>query len=125
MRETLEEVLQRYPQYREHCERMPPLKLKPKPRVSADVNEKFAEAVKANPQTLRMSATTRDGTTVVHRPRIVEVLEVDREGRPSVARSYDPTTNTFGEVHYDQGYQRPLVAKDHDPIQRGLKTGEE
>ena len=69
---------------------------KPKPAIVAVVSEKMAEAVRANPQSVRLSARAADDTVVVDRPRrteAIEVIEVDREGRPALALRHDFTTN--------------------------------
>jgi hypothetical protein len=75
----------------------PRAKPKPKPQITAEVSPQTAEAVKANPQSLRLSAHSADGVTVIDRPRlfsVLEVLEVDAQGRPPLGRSYDPATNS-------------------------------
>jgi hypothetical protein len=47
-----------------------------KPKVVTTVSPKMAEAIKANPGSLRLSAKAEDKTTVVDRPRRTEVMEV-------------------------------------------------
>jgi hypothetical protein len=63
-----------------------------KPKIVATVSEKMAEAIKHDPTSLRLSARAEDDTVVVDRPRrteVMEVVEVDREGRPSRVRRFD------------------------------------
>jgi hypothetical protein len=60
-------------------------KPKPVPELRARVSEKLADAARANPGSVRVIAEGGDGVTVIDRPRrsdIVEVLEVDGDGRP-------------------------------------------
>ena len=57
-----------------------------KPKVVASVSPQMAEAIKSNPTSLRLSVNVADEPAVVDRPRrteVLEVLEVDRQGRPS------------------------------------------
>jgi hypothetical protein len=72
------------------------------PVAVVPVSEKIAEAVKANPQSVRISARGTDDIAIVEGPRrdsttvrvMVEyVREVDADGRPvwdSVVSDYDP-----------------------------------
>jgi hypothetical protein len=99
----------------------PRAKPKPKPQITAEVSPQTAEAVKANPQSLRLSAHSADGVTVIDRPRlfsVLEVLEVDAQGRPPLGRSYDPATNSYAFVRYAAGYQRDGLERDYNPIAR-------
>ncbi len=100
----------------------PRVKPKPKPKVqvTTEVSAKVAEAIKANPATLqvRVSAGAQDGTTVIERPRRIEVVEVtavDGEGRPSLGRRHDLATNEWTTVEFDQGYRRTGVQCDYNP----------
>jgi len=78
---------------------------KPKvPVVTLPVSEKIAEAVRANPESLRVSARGEDGIALVEGPRgnpahvtvrIDYVAEVDADGRPvwpkaRVVHEYNP-----------------------------------
>ena len=98
-------------------------KPKPKVQVTTEVSAKVAEAIKANPATLqvRVSAGAQDGTTVIERPRRIEVVEVtavDGEGRPSLGRRHDLATNEWTTVEFDQGYRRTGVRCNPRPTQR-------
>jgi hypothetical protein len=100
---------------------------KPKPAVVAVVSEKFAEAVKANPASVRLSARAADDTVVVDRPRrteAIQVLEVDREGRPALALLHDLATNERHLVEYEGGYRRTGVVSDYNPMD-GLRRRED
>ncbi len=67
-----------------------------------------------------MYAQAEDGTTVIDRPRrteLLEVLEVDRDGRPALARRYDSGTGEWSVVDFDGGYRRaPGAVSDYDPF---------
>lgn len=92
---------------------------KPKPAIVAMVSEKMAEAVRANPESVRLSAKATDETVVVDRPRRTEaihVIEVDSEGRPALAMRHDLTTNERHLVEYDQGYRRTGIVSDYNPL---------
>lgn len=96
-------------------------KPKPKVQVTAEVSPKMAEAVKANPASLqvRVYADAADGTTIVERPRrteAIEVLAVDEQGRPSLARRHDLETNEWTTIEFDQGYRREGVVSDYNPL---------
>jgi hypothetical protein len=121
---TREELLKQHPWAREALANRPPARLKPKPAVMAVVSEKLAQAAKANPEGVRVSVRAADDTVVVDRPRrteVIEVLEVDGEGRPKVARRIDCTTGEAGMIDFVGGYRQPAGAvSDYDPIKRGL-----
>lgn len=99
--------------------------IKPKLEVRAAITPKMAEAIKANPATLRVSAKASDDTVVIDRPRrteIIEVLEVDGATRPAFARRYEAATGEWSTVEFDGGYRRrPGAQSDYDPFARGLK----
>jgi hypothetical protein len=85
------------------------------------VSEKMAEAARANPESVRLSARAADDTLVVHRPRrteAIEVIEVDREGRPALALRHDFTTNEKHLVEFEGGYRRTGVVSDYNPMDR-------
>jgi hypothetical protein len=90
----------------------------------AVVSEKLAKAAKANPEGVRVSVRAADDTVVIDRPRrteVIEVLEVDGEGRPKVARRIDCMTGEAGMIDFVGGYRQPACAvSDYDPIKRGL-----
>lgn len=100
---------------------------KPKPAIVAVVSEKMAEAVRANPESVRLSARAADDTVVVDRPRrteAIEVIEVDREGRPALALRHDFTTNERHLVQFEGGYRRTGVVSDYNPMD-GLRRRED
>ena len=111
------------------AERLAAEAAKPKPAVVAVVSAKFAEAAKGNPESVRLSARASDNTTVIERPRqsdIVEVLEVDAQGRVAVARTCDAATNSYGVVEFNQGYRaQPGAVSDYNPISALRLKGDE
>ena len=104
------------------AEPIPKAKPKPKQAVVAVVSDKLADAARANPESVRVSARSEDDTIVVDRPRrteVLEVLEVDAEGRPAVARRYDVTTGAWGIVEFSEGYRGHRGAvHDYHPLSR-------
>jgi len=66
---TREEIFKIRPEFRELYNKCP-IKPAPKPTaaIGAEVSPQLAEAAKANPQSVRISANAADGTTVVDRP---------------------------------------------------------
>jgi hypothetical protein len=98
-----------------------------KPKLETRVSARMAEAVRANPASLRLSAKAVDGTTIIDRPRrteVIEVLEVDAQGRPSLARRIDCTTGDHSLVEFESGYRRSGVQRDWNPIAR-LRTSDD
>jgi hypothetical protein len=91
-----------------------------KPKAVVTVSEKMAEAIKANPESLRLSAKGADETTVVDRPRRTEMLEVvavDAEGRPSRVARVDCATGERSLLDYVDGYRQPnTVSHIYDPL---------
>jgi hypothetical protein len=91
-----------------------------KPKVVATVSEKMAEAIKHDPTSLRLSARAADDTVVVDRPRrteVMEVLEVDREGRPSRVARFECATGERSMLDYVEGYRQPSGAVSvYDPL---------
>jgi len=119
-----EELCRQRPWYRDLLKNMPPITRKPKSKLAvlAPVSDKLGAAVKANPESLRLSAKADDGTTIIERPdqrrplSRVEVIEVDANGRPLLVQTYDPTTNTAGLVKYEQGYERVGAKHEYNPL---------
>lgn len=111
-------ILAKFPDYLPRKKPQP----KPKPALVTTVSEKLAAAVKANPESVRVSATAEDETVVVDRPRrseVLEVLEVDAEGKPARARRYDTLTAEWGIVDFNQGYREPAGGvSNYDPLAR-------
>jgi hypothetical protein len=127
-----------------------------KPKIGPfAVSEKMAEAVKANPESLRVSAKAADGdATLIERPgrKVVipppreyvvegramvpspgvtppprtEVLGVDGAGRPARVWEMDRAAQTEGVAEFEGGYRQPSGAvSNYDPIVRGLGAGED
>ena len=99
-----------------------------KPRLQIPVTPKLAEAVKANPGSLRLSAKAVDDTTVVERARpteIIQPLEVDGHGRVALARRIDCATGEQSMVEYENGYRPQAGARhEYDPMV-GLRRPED
>ena len=123
--ETHEEKLARLDREWDELVRTGPLPPPPVPRaapveVVATVSPKMAEAIKANPESLRLHARAEDETFVVDRPRrteVMEVLEVDREGRPSRVARFECATGERSVLEYVGGYRQPnTVAHVYDPL---------
>ena len=96
---------------------------KPKPiEVTTELSPKLAALAKANPAGVEVRVSARDGaTTHVDPPRrpteLIEVLEVDGEGRPALARRIDCETGDRSIVEFDQGYRREgVVVSDYNPL---------
>jgi hypothetical protein len=91
-----------------------------KPKLVATVSPKMAEAIKHDPTSLRLSAKGADDTVVVDRPRrteVMEVLEVDREGRPSRVARFECATGERSVLEYVEGYRQPSgVVSVYDPL---------
>ena len=91
-----------------------------KPKLEVAVTPKLAEAVKANPDSLRLSAKAADDTTIVERARpteIIQPLEVDGQGRVALARRIDCATGEQSVIEFAGGY-RPQAGAQHeyDPL---------
>jgi hypothetical protein len=101
---------------------------KPKPvEVVTTVSPKMAQAIKANPESLRLHARAEDETFVVDRPRrteVMEVLEVDAWGRPAKVRRFDCASGETSVLDYVDGYRQPSgAAHVYDPL-AALKENE-
>ena len=96
---------------------------KPKPTVVAEVSEKVAAAARANPDSVRVAAKAADDTVVVERAKrteVLDVLEVDAQGRPSVAWRTDVETGQRSIMQFAEGYRAPSGAVHaYDPM-KGL-----
>lgn len=99
---------------------------KPKPPIVAVVSEKMAEAVKANPEGVRLSVKAADDIVVIDRPRRTEVIEVlEVEGcRAKLALRHDLTTNEKHLIEYEGGYRRTGVVGEYNPMD-GLRRRED
>jgi hypothetical protein len=100
-----------------------------KPKIEVTVSPKLAEAVKAHPDSLRVSAKAADDTVVVERARpkeIVEAIDVDREGRIARARHVDCATGDVSIVEYRGGYRLPPgAAHEYNPLDALRRAGDE
>jgi hypothetical protein len=96
---------------------------KPKPTVIAEVSEKVAAAARANPESVRVAARATDDTVVVERARrseVIDVLEVDAQGRPAVAWRVDAETGQRSIMQFAEGYRAPsAVVHAYEPL-KGL-----
>jgi hypothetical protein len=126
----LEAIFRKYPHIREAYNKpMPPITRKPKskPAVLAPVSDKMAEAVKANPESLRLSAKGDDGVTVIERPwekrptSNMTVIEVDANGRPLLAYGFDRETGSYGTVQFQGGYGPPTPNTKAAEMRAGAK----
>jgi hypothetical protein len=101
-----------------------------KPKVIATVRPEVAEAIKHDPESLRVSVSANgaDGAVALDRPRRVEVLEVkevDAQGRPARVERFDCATGERSMLEYVGGY-RPAggVAHVYDPLSALKEPGE-
>jgi hypothetical protein len=99
-----------------------------KPKLVATVSPKMAEAIKHDPTSLRISARAADETTVVDRPRrteVLEVVEVDAQGRPSRVTRFECATGERSVLEYSEGYRQPnVVTHVYDPLDALKENGE-
>jgi hypothetical protein len=90
-----------------------------KPKLVAAVSPEIAEAIKTNPSSLRLSVNRADDIPVVDRPRrteLLEVLEVDAEGRSSRVARFECATGARSVLDYAGGYRQPAGATHvYDP----------
>jgi hypothetical protein len=101
---------------------------KPKSTVVAEVSEKVAAAARANPDSVRVAARAADDTVVVERAKrseVIEVLEVDAQGRPAIVRRVDVETGQSSIVQFVEGYRQPsAVVHAYDPL-AGLRRDDD
>jgi hypothetical protein len=100
-----------------------------KPKLEVVVTPKLAEAVKANPGSLRLSTKAVDETVLIgERARVTEVIEpLDVDGQACVARArrFDCETGEVSIVEYRNGYRLPPGAvSDYHPLD-GLRRAED
>jgi hypothetical protein len=108
---TLEEKRRRFEERLANGYYIRPAKPKLTPVLSLPVSEKIADAVKANPASLRVSARGENGIAVVDGPRLNPnnvtvrvdwVQEVDANWRPNyydrggLVSEYDPRSRLWG-----------------------------
>jgi hypothetical protein len=98
-----------------------------KAALCAPVSDKMAAAAKSNPESVRVSARADDGVTIIERPwekrpsSNMVVIEVDANGRPVLAQSYDQDTNSFGFVEFRGGYGPPTPDTKAAEMQGGAR----
>jgi hypothetical protein len=129
---SLEEILRKRPDLREHFANMPPgirRAMKPKPFVApVPISEKLAAAAKANPESVsvRINARGEDGVVVVDPPQRGEIVEeyveetAERKARYAAAKAERERMNEEAKQY------RPGAGVIHvyDPIKE-LQLGHE
>lgn len=101
-----------------------------KPKLEVTVSPRLAEAVKAHPESLRVSAKAADETVFVERARMfkqTEVLAVDALGRPARVWQREVVMGEMveGVVDYENGYPRlPVAQHEYNPMD-GLRRPED
>lgn len=130
-RETDEEFLARIDAIRAKAEAEKAARVEAaKPKLVVSIPPPMAEAIKANPTTLRVSARATDEVTVVDRPRRMEVIEViphepTVDGRLTRAWRTDCVTGERSVIEYVNGYRQPAgVVHEYDPL-AGLRRRED
>jgi hypothetical protein len=121
--ETDEEFLARLEKIRAKVEE------EAKPKIVATVSPKMAEAIKANPGSLRLNAKDADDRPVIDRPRRTEIIEVMDEptvdGRLRRAWRTDCATGERSVIEFEGGYRQPnTVAHIYDPLAALKENGE-
>jgi hypothetical protein len=100
-----------------------------KPKIIASVSPKMAEAIKANPGSLRLNAKDADDGPVIDRPRRTEIIEVMDEptvdGRLRRAWRTDCATGEWSVIEFVDGYRQPPgAAHVYDPLAALKENGE-
>jgi hypothetical protein len=100
-----------------------------KPKIVASVSQKMAEAIKANPGSLRLNAKDADDTPVIDRPRRTEIIEVMDEptvdGKLRRAWRTDCATGERSVIEFVDGYRQPPgAAHVYDPLAALKENGE-
>lgn len=100
-----------------------------KPKIVASVSQKMAEAIKANPASLRLNAKDADDTPVIDRPRRTEIIEVMDEptvdGKLRRAWRTDCATGERSVIEFVDGYRQPTgAAHVYDPLAALKENGE-
>src|SRR5260370_26957014 len=88
---------------------LPRAKPKPKPMLALEVSERSAVNARARPERVKVVTTGEDDVTHIDRPRrteMLEVLEVDGQGRPALAPRYDALTGERSLAEVNQGYRQ-------------------
>jgi thioredoxin-like negative regulator of GroEL len=100
-----------------------------KPKVTLDVSPKVVEAMRANPESVKIAVKAADETVLVERARlreVIEVVEVDGQGRPRLVRRMDCTTGDVGVMEMVGGYRPPSgVVHEYDPLMALRRQGHE
>jgi hypothetical protein len=101
-----------------------------KPKLVATVSPEIAEAIKANPESLRLSVNRPDEIPVVDRPRRTEIIEVipdepTIDGKLTRAWRTDCATGERSVIEFVGGYRQPSGAiSTYDPFAALKGSGE-
>ena len=100
-----------------------------KPKIVASVSQKMAEAIKANPGSLRLNAKDADDRPVIDRPQRTEIIEVMDEptvdGKLRRAWRTDCATGERSVIEFVDGYRQPPgAAHVYDPLAALKENGE-
>jgi hypothetical protein len=93
-----------------------------KPQLTLKVSPQIAEAVKADPRSVRVAARVEE-TSLIQRPEVMEVVEPLEVDGCTVRRAQITTYRTgeerptVGVVEFTHGYRRPAGAvSDYQPL---------
>jgi hypothetical protein len=99
-----------------------------KPKLTLNVSPRIVEAVKADPDSVKVAVKSTDETVVVERARpreIIEVLEVDGMGRPKLLRRVDCATGDVGLIEMGGGHRlQPGARHEYNPLDGLERPGE-
>jgi hypothetical protein len=87
--------------------------------LKVEVSPKIAQSARDNPSGVRVAVSGDPGVFERVRPtEIIQVREVDRQGRPHLIRRVDLATGTESMIEMDQGYRpQPGAVHEYDPLQ--------
>lgn len=89
-------------------------------QVDLGVSERLAEAARANPESVRVVARGKDNEVIIERPRtteLIEVTEVDAQGRPAKIRCYEAERGGWSMIEYRGGYREiQAVVHQYNPV---------
>jgi hypothetical protein len=90
-----------------------------KPKLTLTVSPKVAEAVKADPESVKVAVRAAEDVVVIERARpveVVQVLEVDRDGRAALVRRFDCASGDESLIEMVGGYRpAPGVRHEYNP----------
>ena len=102
-----------------------------KPQLTLKVSPKIAQAVKADPRSVRLAAKTNTATAgVIQRPEVMEVVEPLEVDGCTVRRAQITTWRqgeerpTVAVIDYRNGYRVSGVVSDYNPMD-GLRRPED